>query len=136
MSCEAYRELESIDPNDKLFYIMAYGSCYKQCPLCEFWVEKQDGCDHILCRCGFGFCYRCGGIHSRCECNGFSNYVEIKELKLKKSRQLIREAGMLQLPAEEAKEQKRDRLVPVLSRAPEKMHYRSNLVHKARRGAN
>lgn len=32
----------------------------KQCPSCKFWVEKNKGCDHMTCRCGYEFCFRCG----------------------------------------------------------------------------
>eukprot|EP00359_Climacostomum_virens_P010151 CAMPEP_0204913564 /NCGR_PEP_ID=MMETSP1397-20131031/11378_1 /ASSEMBLY_ACC=CAM_ASM_000891 /TAXON_ID=49980 /ORGANISM="Climacostomum Climacostomum virens, Strain Stock W-24" /LENGTH=103 /DNA_ID=CAMNT_0052084807 /DNA_START=183 /DNA_END=490 /DNA_ORIENTATION=- len=92
MSCETYKGLETCEPNDKMFYILAYSEKFKQCPLCEYWVEKSEGCDHVKCKCGCEFCYRCGGLHNRCECNGFSNYIEIKELKLTQSKSMKRDA--------------------------------------------
>jgi len=33
----------------------------KQCKKCKFWVQKNDGCNHMTCRCGYEFCYVCGG---------------------------------------------------------------------------
>lgn len=44
------------------------GKKIKQCPHCSFWVERTLGCDHMKCRCGRDFCYKCGGIHGKCEC--------------------------------------------------------------------
>jgi len=32
----------------------------KACPACKFWIEKTVGCNHMVCRCGQEFCYRCG----------------------------------------------------------------------------
>ena len=28
----------------------------------------MKGCDHIKCRCGYEFCFHCGGIYNNCEC--------------------------------------------------------------------
>ena len=44
------------------------GKKFKQCPHCEFWVERSEGCDHMRCRCGKDFCYKCGGKYGSCEC--------------------------------------------------------------------
>lgn len=33
----------------------------QQCPKCSIYIEKIDGCDHMLCtKCESKFCYRCG----------------------------------------------------------------------------
>lgn len=32
----------------------------KRCPKCKAWVEKNKGCNHIICVCGSNFCYVCG----------------------------------------------------------------------------
>lgn len=29
---------------------------------CDFIIEKNQGCDHIKCRCGYELCYKCGGL--------------------------------------------------------------------------
>lgn len=44
------------------------GQKYKQCPNCKFWVSKNEGCDHMTCRCKYEFCYKCGGKYKACEC--------------------------------------------------------------------
>ena len=33
----------------------------RRCPKCAIYIEKIDGCDHMLCtKCNAKFCYRCG----------------------------------------------------------------------------
>jgi hypothetical protein len=93
--------------DDQLFYGLAYEAGYKQCPLCQYWVDKLDGSDHILCKCGFSFCHRCGGVQGRCMCVGFSNYIELKELKLKQSQLLTRQALKIQRSIREVAEARR-----------------------------
>ena len=39
----------------------------KRCARCKYWVHKNDGCDHMTCRCGYEFCYKCGGKYRECE---------------------------------------------------------------------
>ena len=39
---------------------------WKACPRCRNMVEKSSGCMHMTCRCGAGFCYRCGRLLSEC----------------------------------------------------------------------
>ena len=34
---------------------------FKQCKQCFFVVERIDGCNHMVCNCGYQFCYNCGG---------------------------------------------------------------------------
>ncbi|KXT13901.1 hypothetical protein AC579_2634 [Pseudocercospora musae] len=41
---------------------------WQQCPDCKRLVEKIDGCNHVLCRCGCDFCYKCGTHLDRCLC--------------------------------------------------------------------
>eukprot|EP00667_Euglena_gracilis_P006633 EG_transcript_6684 len=31
----------------------------KQCPRCRTGIQKNDGCDHMTCRCGHEFCWEC-----------------------------------------------------------------------------
>ncbi|KXZ52052.1 hypothetical protein GPECTOR_10g1075 [Gonium pectorale] len=33
---------------------------WRQCPRCRQMVERSEGCNHVRCRCGAGFCYACG----------------------------------------------------------------------------
>lgn len=39
--------------------LRAFG--YQQCKSCYIFVELSYGCNHMTCRCGFEFCYLCGG---------------------------------------------------------------------------
>ncbi|MCL7030754.1 hypothetical protein MKW94_000126 [Papaver nudicaule] len=34
---------------------------WKRCPKCKIYVDRITGCRSILCRCGYRFCYDCGG---------------------------------------------------------------------------
>lgn len=68
MTCEQYRKVNSPLSEDSQFLLMAQGSRFKQCPNCKFWVEKAQGCDHMVCRCKFEFCYQCGGVYGSCPC--------------------------------------------------------------------
>ena len=59
---------------------------WKKCPTCKILVDRIDGCNHVRCRCGTGFCYRCGkayltnkatalNCHGLPDCNcGLFNY--------------------------------------------------------------
>jgi hypothetical protein len=49
------------------FELWAGNSC-QACPRCLVVVRKEDGCDHMVCRCGTEFCFRCGGPY--CETVG------------------------------------------------------------------
>ena len=42
--------------------------------MCHFWVERQSGCSHMTCRCGYEFCYKCGDAYDECECGGDDGY--------------------------------------------------------------
>ena len=83
MTCEEYQKSINKNENDAQFELYIKGNKLKQCPKCKRWVEKIDGCDHIICSCGTPFCYKCGRIKERddghfcrfCNHNGiFFNY--------------------------------------------------------------
>jgi len=52
---------------DLLFKQMLARKEWKRCPGCRAVVDKEDGCDHMICRCGCEFCYHCGGGYP-CQC--------------------------------------------------------------------
>lgn len=59
-TCKENRKRLKIKNPDDSFFKFARGQKFKQYPYCKFWVEKNEGCNHIACRCGNHFCYRCG----------------------------------------------------------------------------
>ena len=67
-SCQEFRISNNSNESDKLFENFVKGQKWKQCPQCKFWVEKNQGCDHMTCRCTYQFCYKCGGKYQACEC--------------------------------------------------------------------
>lgn len=72
-TCEKYQESEINKKSqnaDTQFMNFVKGTNYKQCPSCKFWVEKSSGCNHMVCRCRYEFCYACGGKYNACPCVG------------------------------------------------------------------
>ncbi|KAL6661594.1 hypothetical protein ACP70R_000978 [Stipagrostis hirtigluma subsp. patula] len=73
VSCDEFGRLGKGDRGreDMMLLEMAKEKKWRRCPKCEFFVEKTEGCQHIVCKCGFEFCYGCGAkwpgtSHSRC----------------------------------------------------------------------
>ncbi len=65
----------NLSADDQEFVKFARGAHYKQCPKCRFWVSKNEGCDHMTCRCKYEFCYKCGGPYGSCGCEeDYSDY--------------------------------------------------------------
>jgi hypothetical protein len=40
----------------------------QHCTNCKAPIEKNGGCDHMHCRCGFNFFWKCGQARSICQC--------------------------------------------------------------------
>lgn len=40
----------------------------RYCPRCHIIIERSVGCNHLLCCCGFNFCYGCGEGIQQCQC--------------------------------------------------------------------
>ena len=59
MTCNERRDQKNTSVQDRLFNEWAdeHG---KRCPECKSVIEKIDGCNHITCRCGAHFCWKCG----------------------------------------------------------------------------
>ena len=65
-------ELKRVFPNTDLeedteLVLWAMGVKAQRCSRCKYWVEKNDGCNHMTCRCGYEFCYICGDKYRECE---------------------------------------------------------------------
>lgn len=55
---------------DQLLADLAVRQGLKKCPQCTMWVEKAEGCNYVVCRCGCKFCYLCGTGFQHCRCGG------------------------------------------------------------------
>ncbi|KAL4461453.1 hypothetical protein ABPG74_016077 [Tetrahymena malaccensis] len=67
-SCKEYQMAENLKKLDEQFDNLVKDKKYKQCSKCQMYVEKNQGCNHMTCRCKYEFCYVCGGPYNQCEC--------------------------------------------------------------------
>ncbi|EAS06981.2 IBR domain protein (macronuclear) [Tetrahymena thermophila SB210] len=68
-TCQEYKISNNFTEEDQKFEQFVAGQKFKQCSKCKMWVEKNQGCDHMTCRCGYQFCYKCGGVYLQCNCS-------------------------------------------------------------------
>ncbi|CAH8384507.1 unnamed protein product [Eruca vesicaria subsp. sativa] len=61
MSCADYKKLHP-DPllDDMKLKSLANDNKWRQCVKCRHMIELSHGCNHMTCRCGYEFCYKCG----------------------------------------------------------------------------
>jgi len=73
-------DLEKLSPSERegddlLLLKLAKEKDWQQCGKCGRIVEKTSGCCHMICRCGYEFCYKCGSMWKNdrvpCECSGW-----------------------------------------------------------------
>ena len=67
MTCQQYRDSKDVNKLDQQFYQFVKGAKFKMCPKCKYWMEKNQGCNHMRCRCGADFCYKCGDLMDQME---------------------------------------------------------------------
>ncbi|CAA7398175.1 unnamed protein product [Spirodela intermedia] len=48
-------------PEDEKLQYLARRSMWRRCIKCSHMIELASGCFHVACRCGYEFCYKCGG---------------------------------------------------------------------------
>jgi len=48
--------------------LLAESQGWQRCPGCHGLVERIEGCRHMTCRCGVGFCYFCSAKWRTCQC--------------------------------------------------------------------
>ncbi|KAF9170323.1 hypothetical protein BGX21_002299 [Mortierella sp. AD011] len=79
MTCEQY-QIQSqggSSEEDRAMLRLVQDRHWRHCPSCRFVIEKQQGCNHMVCHCGQSFCYACGypwnELEARCsqECEGY-----------------------------------------------------------------
>ncbi|KAK6534866.1 hypothetical protein TWF281_006165 [Arthrobotrys megalospora] len=59
-----------LDPETEKLLSMAQGKKWSKCPKCSNMVERNTGCNSMMCRCGVNFCYKCGREMSTCSTRG------------------------------------------------------------------
>ncbi|KAJ7048506.1 hypothetical protein C8F01DRAFT_1190188 [Mycena amicta] len=66
LSCEEYQALppDERSPEDRLLMELAKANQWRRCPNCSSLVELVSGCNHMTCRCGTHFCFKCGALSS------------------------------------------------------------------------
>ncbi|MED6191754.1 hypothetical protein PIB30_003557 [Stylosanthes scabra] len=64
IECTVFQSLNEDERGreDLLLRDLAGQKKWHRCPRCKFYVEKNGGCLHIVCRCRFEFCYACGEL--------------------------------------------------------------------------
>ena len=60
MTCEEFKQTLDPTAEEECFERFVKKMNFKKCPKCGVWVEKEWGCDHMSCKCGYAFCYNCG----------------------------------------------------------------------------
>ncbi|KAK1355009.1 hypothetical protein POM88_048265 [Heracleum sosnowskyi] len=62
MNCEEFQKLhvDEREQEDIMLMQLAKSKQWKRCWNCKFYVERNQGCSHMRCRCGYDFCYDCG----------------------------------------------------------------------------
>ncbi|CAL9224600.1 unnamed protein product [Arabidopsis halleri] len=69
LSCAEYKRLHPEPPFDDMeLKCLANDQMWRQCAECKHMIELSDGCNHITCRCGYEFCYRCGHEWTKYQC--------------------------------------------------------------------
>ncbi|XP_056697204.1 uncharacterized protein [Spinacia oleracea] len=65
--CEEFKKLGVENEYDMTMKLIK-NNCWQRCPQCRMYVGRTIGCNRIHCRCGCGFCYRCGLQLWTCRC--------------------------------------------------------------------
>jgi hypothetical protein len=62
LDCEQYQALplDERSPEDRATLQLARTNKWRRCHQCQAIVELAQGCNHITCRCGAHFCFKCG----------------------------------------------------------------------------
>jgi hypothetical protein len=66
--CSDFQKLPKSDRTglDLTALDVARAKKWVRCPGCRMLVEKQGGCNSVICgRCGINFCYACGGLYHK-----------------------------------------------------------------------
>ncbi|XVF25315.1 hypothetical protein REPUB_Repub13aG0202800 [Reevesia pubescens] len=61
IECEDFQRLNENEREreDLMVWELAREKKWARCPKCKYYVERTEGCPHMICRCNFQFCYGC-----------------------------------------------------------------------------
>jgi hypothetical protein len=64
MTCDEFRQQRSYSETEQQSMDLIQRTT-KACPRCQNSIEKNRGCQHMTCRCGYEFCWTCNGQWTR-----------------------------------------------------------------------
>uniref|UniRef100_A0A383VK43 RBR-type E3 ubiquitin transferase n=1 Tax=Tetradesmus obliquus TaxID=3088 RepID=A0A383VK43_TETOB len=72
LSCASYQALPASEKGEADLALFQLGSSqhWRRCPTCRAMVERIEGCNYMMCRCGEPFCYACGAPINTCYNSG------------------------------------------------------------------
>jgi E3 ubiquitin-protein ligase RNF144 len=76
LDCSEFQRLSDSEKEicDLMLFKLAKECEWQRCASCKHIVERSSGCCHMLCRCGYEFCYKCGSEWKEagmpCNCSG------------------------------------------------------------------
>ncbi|KAK7251257.1 hypothetical protein RIF29_34294 [Crotalaria pallida] len=65
--------LKKVSESKNINWILKYA---KQCPKCKIPIEKNEGCMHMKCKCGFQFCWLCLRDWFQCDRKSCNDYLD------------------------------------------------------------
>ncbi|KAK7312215.1 hypothetical protein VNO77_35923 [Canavalia gladiata] len=81
VDCETVNQwiTKNTSESENTTWILAYT---KPCPRCKKPIEKNQGCMHITCKCGFHFCWLCLRDWSQCGYDGCNRLTSVEVTKV------------------------------------------------------
>ena len=61
VSCQGQQNLRMAE-EERLNEQLPTSSGYKRCPTCRILIEKNEGCNHMTCKCGAHICWKCMNV--------------------------------------------------------------------------
>ncbi|KAF3925858.1 hypothetical protein ABW20_dc0103769 [Dactylellina cionopaga] len=126
-----------LDPETEKLLQIAKGKKWSKCPRCSNMVERNTGCNSMMCRCGMNFCYKCGRQMSTCSSSGGCAQINFQpdmwheqapHKPIKTNKQLIEDYRKRSKEGEEYVQTLREAMAEKNSKALEKQQVFSEIV--------